>query len=190
MALLGATSLTGCNSIPDFISAGSQMLFEQSTAPTSWTKRTTHNNKALRVVSGNAAPGGSTAFTSVFTSRAVQGSIGPQSAPIAQQAAGGSVANTTLATSQIPSHAHTIANYPTYESRRRAGVFTTGGTTFSSGDSVNSPASSATGGGGQHSHGFSGAQHSHASPAHNHGFTGTAQNFAVLYVDIIIAAKN
>jgi hypothetical protein len=73
MAVLGSTSLTGCNSIPDFIAGGSLMLFQQTTAPTNWTKGTTHNNKALRVVTGTATPGGSTAFTTVFASRTVLG---------------------------------------------------------------------------------------------------------------------
>jgi hypothetical protein len=90
MAVLGATNLTGCNSIPDFIAGGSLVLFQQTTAPTSWTKQTTHNNKALRVVSGTATPGGSTAFTTVFASRPVSGTVG----------------NHTLTTPQIPSHNH------------------------------------------------------------------------------------
>jgi len=59
MAILGNTTLTGCNSIPDFIAAGSLMMFQQTASPTSWTKQTTHNNKALRVVSGTAGTGGS-----------------------------------------------------------------------------------------------------------------------------------
>ena len=75
MAVLGSTSLTGCNSIPDFIAGGSLMLFQQTSAPSGWTKGTSHNNKALRVVTGTASSGGSTAFTSVFTSRSVPGSV-------------------------------------------------------------------------------------------------------------------
>jgi hypothetical protein len=51
--------------------AGTLMLFQQTAAPTGWTKQTTHNDKSLRVVSGNAGSGGSTAFTSVFASRGV-----------------------------------------------------------------------------------------------------------------------
>ena len=90
MAVLGATNLTGCNSIPDFIAGGSLVLFQQTTAPTSWTKQTTHNNKALRVVTGTATPGGSTAFSTVFASRPVSGTVG----------------NHTLTTPQIPSHNH------------------------------------------------------------------------------------
>ena len=46
-------------------------IFVQTAAPTGWTKVTTHNNKALRLVSGTVSTGGSTAFTSVFTSRTI-----------------------------------------------------------------------------------------------------------------------
>lgn len=45
---------------------GTKMLFQQSTAPVGWVKQTTHNDKALRVVSGTAGSGGGTGFTSVF----------------------------------------------------------------------------------------------------------------------------
>lgn len=51
--------------------SGTTMLFVQTAAPTGWTKSTTHNNKALRLVSGTASSGGTTAFTSVFTSRTI-----------------------------------------------------------------------------------------------------------------------
>ena len=48
------------------------MLFYQSSAPTGWTKVTSHNNKALRVVSGSGGgSGGSNAFTSMFASRSL-----------------------------------------------------------------------------------------------------------------------
>ena len=98
MAVLGSTSLTGCNSIPDFIAAGSLMLFQQTSAPTGWTKQTTHNDKALRVVSGAASSGGTTAFTSVFASRIPAGTVD----------------STTLTTAQIPSHSHTVSNVCTF----------------------------------------------------------------------------
>lgn len=56
--------------------AGTAMLFSQSSAPTGWTKSTTHNDKALRVVSG--ATGGSAAgvvaFSTVFAKTASDGS--------------------------------------------------------------------------------------------------------------------
>jgi hypothetical protein len=77
--IISATSFRGDGANLTGISAafpvGTLMLFQQTTAPTGWTKETTHNNKALRVVSGSAGSGGSTAFTSVFTSRTPSGSV-------------------------------------------------------------------------------------------------------------------
>jgi len=66
--------------------AGTLMLFQQTSAPLGWTKQTSHNDKALRVVSGTAGSGGSNAFSTVF----------------AQTTTG----NHTLALSEIASHAH------------------------------------------------------------------------------------
>ncbi len=152
MAVLGSASLTGCNSIPDFIATGSLMLFQQSTAPINWTKQTTHNDKALRVVSGTATPGGTFSFSSVFTNRTITGTVG----------------NTTLSTPQIPSHTHTIGNFTA-----------TGSSGFGEGPGntdlqPGGGQSGATGGGGSHTHPFSGGQLS----------------FAVQYVDVIICSKN
>jgi hypothetical protein len=47
------------------IPPGTAMLFQQTTAPIGWTKQTTHNDKALRVVSGAASSGGTNAFSTV-----------------------------------------------------------------------------------------------------------------------------
>lgn len=60
----------------DFVvlASGTAMLFAQTAAPTGWTKSTSHNDKALRVVSGTASSGGATAFTSVFGSGKTAGS--------------------------------------------------------------------------------------------------------------------
>ncbi|PKN63544.1 MAG: hypothetical protein CVU57_19135 [Deltaproteobacteria bacterium HGW-Deltaproteobacteria-15] len=71
------------------IPSGTLMLFVQTAAPTGWTKVTTHNNKALRVVSGTAGSGGSVGFTTAFhAARTV------------------SVGNTTLTVDQMPAHPH------------------------------------------------------------------------------------
>lgn len=51
--------------------SGTVMLFVQTAAPTGWTKSTDHNDKALRVVSGTASSGGSTAFSSVMAARTI-----------------------------------------------------------------------------------------------------------------------
>jgi len=170
MAVLGSTSLTGCNSIPDFIATSSLMLFQQSTAPTNWTKQTTHDNKALRVVSGTATPGGSTAFTSVFASRTPAGSV---------SVSGGTVGNTTLSTPQIPSHTHTSAQAFGLTVNQPASP-----TPFYSPPNTNNTTpgnTGSTGGGGSHSHPFTVGSAS---------FSGTALDFAVQYVDIIICSKN
>jgi hypothetical protein len=112
---------------------GTVLLFYQANAPTGWTKVTTQNDKALRVVSGTGGgTGGSVAFTTAFASQSVNGSVG----------------GTTLSTSQIPSHAHT---YTTYGSQT-AGT----GAFFGGAGVVSNPSTAAAGGGGSHNHGFSG----------------------------------
>lgn len=78
--------------------SGTVMLFYQAAAPLGWTKQTTQNDKALRVVSGST--GGSAGGTNSFSS------------VMAQTATG----NHTLATSEIPAHnssgSNTITGYP------------------------------------------------------------------------------
>jgi hypothetical protein len=81
--MLGATGLPA-DSIVGGVPSGTKMLFAQATAPTGWTKDTTHNDKSLRVVSGTGGgSGGSVAFSTVFGRTAVDGS----SLSIAQMAA-------------------------------------------------------------------------------------------------------
>ena len=158
-------SLTGVQPFP----SGTLMLFQQTTAPTGWTKQTTHNDKALRVVSGTASSGGSTAFSSVMASRTPTGSN-----------SGGSVSNTTLTASQLGNHSHAY----TAPSSNNSGLNAQYVYKAPSGNfQVPSGAGANTGGinegsGGSHNHGFT-----------NPSFTGTAMDFAVQYVDLIIASK-
>lgn len=79
-----AISTLGASPFP----AGTAMLFAQAAAPTGWTKSTTHNDKALRVVSGatGGSPGGSLAFSTVFSRTADDAA--------------------TLSIAQMPSHNH------------------------------------------------------------------------------------
>lgn len=53
--------------------AGTLMLFQQSAAPAGWVKQTTHNDKALRVVSGTASYGGVNSFSGMFAYRTSDG---------------------------------------------------------------------------------------------------------------------
>jgi hypothetical protein len=147
------------------------MLFVQTAAPTGWTKSTTHDNKALRVVSGTASSGGSVAFTTAFASQTPSGSVSINTSGLSAGA-------TTLTTSQIPSHVHDqrrgsnagSGNPPLFDGRTDRSLQVTGGTTF------------ATGGGSSHTHSISGSA--------TGTFTGNAINLAVQYVDVIIATKD
>jgi hypothetical protein len=87
---LAGRSLTSSDDRIDNFPASTVMLFQQTTAPTGWTKSTTHNDKSLRVVSGTAASGGTEAFTTVFQ-------------------AGLATAPHTLDISEIPPHSHTYS---------------------------------------------------------------------------------
>lgn len=140
--------------------SGTLMLFQQTAAPTGWTKQTTHNDKALRVVSGTASSGGSSNFTTVFTN---------QTPTI--NTSGLSAGATTLSTSQIPSHTHTV---PLNLGSADGFSFAKG----AGGGSTGSVASGSAGGGGSHSHSISGSA------------TSSAITLAVQYVDLIIASKN
>ena len=189
------------------------MLFVQTAAPTGWTKSTTHDNKALRIVSGSASSGGSVAFTTAFASQTPAGTVsvsvsagtlgvGIGTLAVANTTAtgtlsGGSVGNTTLTTSQMPSHTHTMNN-----------VGSCGESYGSFGQGVPNAATAttnATGGGGSHNHSFtaptfSGTAHNHtlsgsptisgAPSVTSATFSGSAINLAVQYVDVIIATKN
>lgn len=112
-----------------YLPTGTAMMFVQTSAPTGWTKSTTHDNKALRVVSGAASSGGTVAFTTAFASQTT------------------TIGDTTLTTAQIPSHTHAVSYNAT--------TMTTGGPTVvltAIPGTSGSGASNAAGGGGSHTH--------------------------------------
>jgi hypothetical protein len=133
-----------------YLPSGTAMLFVQTSAPTGWTKSTTHDNKALRVVSGTASSGGTTGFTSVFTSR-------------------------TITTANMPSHTHTLTDPGHAHTFPGGGTSSSGGTqpTGSGTIAVYPSTSTVTTG----------------ITIANTG-SGTAMDFAVQYVDVIIATKD
>ena len=158
--------------------AGTKMLFQQTAAPTGWTKQTTHDNKALRVVTGTASSGGSNTFSGVFnTAVPVSGTSNNSTVTIS-----GSTAGHTLTLSEIPSHRHLEGGH----------------VEFGTGDSVsagtrnegnNSGAkrfyTDYQGGGGSHSH----SAGTLAGDNHSHTYTSDLE-LNVQYVDLIIAAKD
>src|SRR4051812_48993440 len=85
-----APTATRSGNLLDAFASGTALVFNQTAAPTGWTKSATHNDKALRVVSGTVGSGGATAFTSVFGAAKSAGSY-------------------TLQTADVPAHTHAAA---------------------------------------------------------------------------------
>jgi hypothetical protein len=165
-----ATQTYVTTSLGSTIPSGTRMLFQQTAAPTGWTKDITQNDKALRVVSGTVSSGGTVDFSSAFASRGFSGST-------SSQAVTGTVGDTTLTISQMPTHSHATA-------LNTATTTAVGGTaTRVIGGGVDlSLATDSVGGGGSHTHTFTGGSHSHT-------FSGSI-DMAVKYIDLIIATKD
>jgi hypothetical protein len=218
MAVLGATTLTGCDSIPQFIQTGDKMLFNMQTPPTSWTKDTTPNQHTLRVTNGTASPSGSLTFPQVFTSR-------PYSAPVT---GGGSIevslnqASVTPVISPQTSNNSTLlsattnaftgtnatnrAHFHVYQGAAGQDNPRAGNGTSPALSNVLQQENTQTGSIGQggththsiivtHTHSFPGAfLHGHPldfSLPHSHPVSpGSFDGFSLTYVDIIIATKN
>ena len=156
--------LSGSGGSSGSFDSGTLMLFQQTSAPTGWTKQSTHNNKSLRVVSGTAGSGGATAFTSIFGSSK-------------------STNAHTLTTAQIPSHTHTASvSDPGHSHRGHRGTFSSGTAWGPSGlfgsQAFFTMTSVTTGISVSNSNRGSGGSHSHTM----------SMNLA--YVDIIIASKD
>lgn len=156
VASIGTTGLS-------FLPTGTVMLFVQTSAPTGWTKSTTHNDKALRVVSGTASSGGTTAFSSVFAAR-------------------------TLVEANLPAHTHGAGSY----------AAASGGAHTHTISSMGTSSDVTTGGGGFRFNNTAGTKTTDSDGAHTHTVSGTsgstgsgtAIDFAVQYVDVIVATKD
>jgi len=171
------SSLTNIEPFP----AGTSMLFQQTSAPTGWTKQTTHDNKALRVVTGTASSGGSNSFTDAFNSdQTVSGTTGGSGVTIT-----GSTAGHTLAISEIPSHTHTHPGWSMAQGIRHQDGTDAIPQRGDQGGQSGTYTFGSTGGGGSHSHGAG----SLAGSSHTHSFSDTF-NLDVQYVDFIIANKD
>lgn len=150
----------------DSFPSGTKMLFNQTSAPTGWTKSTANNDKALRVVSGSVGTGGTVAFETAFASQVVSGTLS------------GSTDSHVLTLAQIPSHTHTITTDQVLgvTDTSRVGKTVDGG----GGTNASQPSWTAASAGG-------GEGHSHTLSA---SFSGGAIDLDVQYVDVIIAAKD
>lgn len=160
--------------------AGTKMLFQQTNAPTGWVKDTTHNNKALRVVTGTAGSGGSNGFSNALNSVRITSNSGAHSHSI-------TVANHTLSLTQIPNRTGSMtnmvfaSNFPNTGSGALS-VSSTSGQVGGNGDSrwYRTLEFDLGGGGSGHNHSASSA----SAGGHTHTL-----NLDVQYVDLIIATK-
>jgi hypothetical protein len=207
MAVLGATSLTGCDSIPSFIAAGTKSIFQMATSPTSWTKDTTPNQAMLRLINGvSLAPGGSNAFPTIFSATkalSLNTSFESITATVGQTAAhtalvtsssdgSGTVQPASLSTAQITPHTHPMIVIATT-------LRDTGGGSGGRNPPLATRDTGSSGSGQTHTHTFPGhthavaasptTLHNHTVAAHSHGYS-TTQNFALAYVDMIISTKD
>lgn len=148
------------------IPSGTRMLFQQTNAPTGWTKITAaeYNNAALRLVTGNVTNyTAGLAFSTAFASgRATTATAG-----------GGSVGATTLTVAQMPKHKHSVTHYVRRESGGDFSSLLYAGT----GPNRGTMTCAEAGGSSAHTHSFSGISHSHAL------------NLNVKYIDFIVAQK-
>ena len=198
----GTNTLTVTTNAPEAFPAGTSMLFQQTSAPTGWTKQTAHNDKALRLTTGTVGTGGSSAFSTAFATPsvaggAVSGDPGTNQTVSAGNLAvsiSGSISNTTLTTNQIPSHNHVFyingGNVPVLQSI--GGV-----NTNNQGTQPLNQIIKAEGGSGSHNHGHNLSGSMTGSPtlsgnvtAGNLAVGASTASINVNYVDFIIANKD
>ena len=158
----GNTGSQGHQGNPNAFPSGTKMVFVQQNAPTGWTKFTTHNDVALRVISGNTGGtyvSGDGAFSAIFaTNKATD--------------------NHTLTVNQIPSHRHWVSrarrddnNFSQWNTNTQEfGLYSDAGSYSASDQNHNVGRNTAYTGGGS---------------GHNH-----TVDLKVHYVDTIIATKD
>lgn len=155
-------------------SAGVRMVFNQTSAPTAWTKESsaTYNDAALRFVTGTPGTGGTLAFSSAFASRSLTGTV----------------TGTALSEAQLPSHTHfTLANesgsgessgsVSSSQQVKQAQSYGVSNNNYS----LNGTATVATVGK---------SSSTGSGQTHNHGLTINNLDIAVKRVDCIIAQKS
>ena len=148
--------------------SGTRMLFQQTAAPTGWTKDTSTNNAALRLVSGTVTTGGTMNFTGAFgASRSITGTVN----------------NFTLGATHVPTHDHFIAGSGTGTTALSSTLYTN----YTSNPGTNNDYTLA----GSTNVANRGLTNTYGSGgSHAHGFTGDALAMDVKYVDVIVAQKD
>lgn len=199
----GTNTLTVTTNAPEAFPSGTSMLFQQTAAPTGWTKQTTHNDKALRIVTGSVSTGGSTGFASAMGTPSVSGSVTMSGNPAKGNLSGnttingnpnvsGNISSHTLSINQIPSHSHPIQQ-PWPSGQIRFGNQVGSANNQNTGNRGNN-------GGHNHGHNFSGSKGNLGGNATINGnpsignlagsLSSSTASINVAYVDFIIANKD
>lgn len=161
--------------MPEIVS-GQTTVFKQTTAQLGWTKVTSYDDYALRIVTGSVSTGGSVNFTTVCSTQTPTGTVSVSN----------TTGSTTLTINDIPSHTHS------YIKHNPVGATAAGGNgTYNYPISrtltrtIENPYTTPSGGG-------SGGSHSHPLllDSANSTFTGTSISLAVKYVDVILARRD
>jgi hypothetical protein len=182
--VVDATSFTGngaaLTGIASFTS-GTKMVFYQASAPTGWTQDTAAalSNTVMSVVTGTGGgTGGSTSYFSSFL--ATTDKTGAQPAAPVTGSVSGTVGGHTLSTPEIASHAHGISPVSVARATNPGNVLIGPPSAPSS-----VPPTQPAGGGGSHSHPFSGSLSSATADV---SVTVPAAN--VKYANVIVATKD
>lgn len=158
------------------VPAGTVMSFFQAAAPTGWTKLSTSDDYAVRIVSGTGGgQGGSVPFSQVFTTVPITGTVSVSGVSVQ-----GNIGAAALSVAQLAAHTHTVAARGS-QSPQSFKPEANPGTT-----ALNPPVtSSSAGSGSTHTHSFGGT-----SAGGNATFTSSGVPLAVRYVDCILCSKN
>jgi hypothetical protein len=166
--------------IQSLVPSGTVMLFYQAAAPTGWTKLTTQNDKAIRVVSGS---GGVAGGTNPFSTVMAQTAVGNHTLTLAETPAGIlASANNTITTYAGGSS----ANYFPVSPAGFQQWTVSGGTVYivMVGNGSGSASMSYTSYS-QYAQGIQVGSTNTGGGAHNHPIT-----MAIQYCDVILASKN
>ena len=169
------------------VPSGTRMLFQQTAAPTGWTKDTSFDQHALRVTTGTVDSGGTLDFTGAFA---------------AGISTGGTVASHVLTVAELPSHTHGVTdgghnhgvNDPGHDHSYDTAIVS-GNTESGSGDGeafneTRRTSDNRTGISINSANANIAIQNTGAGNAHTHAFTAGSIDLAVKYVDVIIAQKD
>jgi hypothetical protein len=171
--------------------AGTKMIFNQTSSPTGWTKDTVSNDdSALRVTTGAVGTGGSAGFAAAMGTPAVSGSVGLTGDLAAGNLAvsvSGNISDTTLTTSQMPSHTHSVGR----GASGNQSSFYKDDNTNGQPNATTNTGSAGSSGAHNHAHTLSGTMTGTPGVGNLAGSLSSATaSINVKYVDVIVATKD